>query len=360
MTYPLLIALLVLVAFFRAIVWGGYCIDDEDVFKQDKTPKNKWQKLYWQIRGIKYSDPQVEHLISIIIHLINCELIYFAFGHIAKDLIPNSYQVSFLTALFFAVNPAGMQGSVWLSGKGYSISTMFILLMWWICPLFYLATVPFSFNALFAPLLFIRKQWWWILLIPIYRHLAKGEKRVALERLDSATGKGREFSFKKAIIAIKTLGYYTCLALFPVRLGIYHTFLYTYTLTEADNRKCESPIHTSVLDSVMVDCSWERVIRVTTETNDKMARDRQRFYILWALTVILFLLTLWRVSEQETACHEWSFIKNSNGELAIQVINLTTLHTARLPNDYEYWKLNYSLVNSTNLSSRMRVSTRDP
>lgn len=110
----------------------------------------------------------------------------------------------------------------------------------------------------------------------------------------------------------------------------------------------------------MVDCSWERVIRVTTETNDKMARDRQRFYILWALTVILFLLTLWRVSEQETACHEWSFIKNSNGELAIQVINLTTLHTARLPNDYEYWKLNYSLVNSTNLSSRMRVSTRDP
>ena len=226
MTYSLLIALMVLISYFRAIVWGEYTIDDEDVFNLDRTPKNKWQKLWWQAIGKKYSNPQTEHLINVATHLINCELIYFAFGR---------NNISFLTALLFAVNPAGTQGSVWLSGKGYAISTMFVLLMWWLCPIFYLITPYLSLNAIFAPLLFIRTQWWLILLIPIYLYIAKGEKVEIKRRLSTATGKGQEFSPVKIIIALKTLGYYTCLAVFPTRLGIYHSFLWTYSLSKVDN-----------------------------------------------------------------------------------------------------------------------------
>ncbi len=229
MIYPLLIILTVLISYWRSLR-GGYIVDDEDTFNLKVTPKNKWQKFWWQVRGVKYSDPQAEHLISLTIHLINCLLVYFAFGH---------NQISFYAAMLFAVNPAGTQGSVWLSGKGYSLCTASVLLMWWLCPLFYMITPYLAFNGFLAPLLFIRTQWWWVVLIPISLRLAKGERKHISGRLSVATGKGREFSIKKIIVSLKTLGYYTCLAVFPARLGIYHQFLYTYSLSDADNKHWE-------------------------------------------------------------------------------------------------------------------------
>ena len=230
MIYPLIISLIVLLSYFKAIKYGHYVIDDEDVSNAKLEPKNKWQKLWWQIMGRKYSDPQAEHLITTVIHLINCLLVYYAFGH---------NNISFLTALLFAVNPAGSQGSVWLSGKGYSISAGLTLLVYWLFPPIYFLTSYFSFNALLAPFLFIKGQWWWCFMILVYWKLAKGERGVALERLENSTGKGRNLTIEKFIISVKTIGYYFCLALFPVRLGIYHTFLYTYSLTEKDNKYWE-------------------------------------------------------------------------------------------------------------------------
>ena len=78
--YSLLIILLVLVVFFPTLR-SGYVIDDEDVKNVARhEPKNKWQKFYWQFKGYKYFDSQPEHLINLILHLMVCLLIYFAFG----------------------------------------------------------------------------------------------------------------------------------------------------------------------------------------------------------------------------------------------------------------------------------------
>lgn len=231
--FPFIIALVVLLSYWKVIVWGGYCIDDEDIAKlTEPVPKNRWQRIYFQIKGKRYFNTQEEYLISILIHLINCELVYFAFGHSTA---------SFFTALLFAVNPVGTQASTWLSGKGYAISTIFILLAWWLFPPLCLLSPFFASNGFFSPVLFLRKGWWWVFMVPLLLKIAKDERWVMKYRISHATGRGKTINWKKGIIAGKCLAYYFSLILFPVRLGIYHTFMYTYSLSEKDNEYWERP-----------------------------------------------------------------------------------------------------------------------
>lgn len=231
--YPLLIILLVLLAYFPSLK-SGYAIDDEDVKNVARPePKNKWQKFWWQFNGYKYFDPQPEHAINLFFHLANCLLIYYAFG---------KNDISFLTALLFAVNPAGTQGSVWLSGRGYCWTTTIILMMWWLSPLFYLLTPLVALNGILAPLLYLKTSWWWVGLIPIVVFILKFiplTSHALKARLEQTVGKGSSISPVKILIALKTLGYYTCLAILPIRLGIYHKYLYTYSLSVEDNKLWE-------------------------------------------------------------------------------------------------------------------------
>lgn len=236
MTHVLIICLVVLISYCRAIFHATYVIDDEDIFNAQIIPKNKWHRLWLQFRGQKYSQPQIEHLLHTLVHLINCILVYIAFGH---------NQISFMAALLFAVNPAGTQGSIWLSGRPYAVATTFVLAMLALpvlSPLFYGLSAFWSLNAILAPLIFLRSPyWWWIFLIPIYLMLAKTHKQTIKRRLTMRTGIEKQLRWQKGILFFKTLGYYTCLCLIPTRLGVYHTYLYVYGLSKKETDKCERP-----------------------------------------------------------------------------------------------------------------------
>jgi MFS family permease len=231
MSYALIIIATVLIAYFTAL-HSGFVIDDIECANNSPKvkSKNKWHRLWQRIRGTVYQSPQEAHFISVLVHLVNCLLIYFCFGRSTT---------SFLAALLFAVNPALTQGSVWLSGRGYAISTMMVLLMWKVCPLFFFVTPFFAFNAILAPLLFIGSAWWWIGMIPLVFFIDKGHKNALINKVAMSTKKNKQISPVKIIIFFKSLGYYTCFALFPTRLGIYHKYLYTYGLSKKDDAECE-------------------------------------------------------------------------------------------------------------------------
>ena len=194
----------------------------------------KWHIDLWrQIVGDCYTNPKVEHLITTIIHTINCCLIYWLFG---------CNNISLLTALLFALNPVNNQCSIWLSGKPYSLSTMAMLLGLCILPslpIFYAFSLWFSANTIMLPILFTFKQpHWYILALPILGIFFSWRiRRTIKRRYDSAPTEAIKFSINKLIIFFKTLGYYFVLCLFPVKIGMFHSYLNSYSMNEEANKK---------------------------------------------------------------------------------------------------------------------------
>ena len=227
-----LIILITTLFFYRRTVNYGYIIDDIQVATHERTGRF-WRDLWYQIRGHAYFDAKREHTITLLIHTINCILIYKAFG---------SNNISFLAAMLFAVNPVNNQASVWLSGKVYALATTCILLGWWIKPLFpvlYFASFYFSLNGVLIPLLFLFvSPHIFTLLLPLL--VFKFKKRLVNEpkrRYKQGSQLMRELSPRKLIICIKTLGYYFRLCLFPFKLGMCHKYLHEYGLTVDETEK---------------------------------------------------------------------------------------------------------------------------
>ncbi len=228
----LLIILITTLFFYRRTVHYGYVIDDIQVATHPRTGKF-WKDLWYQIRGHAYFDARREHTMTLLIHTINCMLVYKAFG---------SNNVSFLAAMLWAVNPVNNQASVWLSGKVYSIATTFILLGWWIKPLFPILYFPafyFSLNGVLTPLLFLFvSPHIFVGLLPIL--MFKFKKRLVQEperRYKQGSPLMRELRPRKLIICLKTLGYYFRLCLFPFKLGMCHKYLHEYGLTKHETEK---------------------------------------------------------------------------------------------------------------------------
>ena len=199
--------------------------------KQDRFAKNIWQNLWWHFIGEQYTNSFLAHSFAFTIHAINCILIYLVLGH---------NECAYYTALLFAVNPVTTQGGVWLSGKGYGMTTMMVLLMVglkWIAPVFYWLTYSFAVSGILSPLLFIRSGlWFWIILIPVCFYVKWKWFKNALEyKYNSATDYQKKFKPANLILIFKTLGYYFCLCLMPTRLGVHHTYLYTYGLTKEES-----------------------------------------------------------------------------------------------------------------------------
>lgn len=197
---------------------------------QRKEPKNIWQNIWWHFRGEQYTSPILVHGLVILIHIINCILIYFNFG--------------FLTALLFAVHPLAMEGSsVWLSGKPYAMTLMMCLLMFLLkplAPLFFFATSYFAISGLVAPFVFIHSQYWfWILLIPLFFILKKKHISNQIDyKASQATKSHKLIQWTNIILFFKTIGYYFCLCVFPINLGVHHEYMITYGMSEEENKKC--------------------------------------------------------------------------------------------------------------------------
>ena len=209
-------------------------------------PKNFMEKfllsvggLFWikdsegnNITTTQYADPVFDHSITLGLHIINCVLVFFAFGY---------NEVSLLTALLFSIHPTAMQGSsVWLSGTGYSLGLTFCLLAYWLAPaapLFY-AIGSWYVSVLVLPLVFIKtKFWFWVLLLPVVFLLRRKNLKDAIGYKYKMVKITREpFHWHNILLVFKTIGYYLCQCIFPVNLGVHHSYLQMHGVTEEDTK----------------------------------------------------------------------------------------------------------------------------
>jgi hypothetical protein len=236
----LAIIAVVVLMYWRTLKYQ-FIIDDHDHIKkiEEKTPK-LWMRVWEHFYGIKVTNLKLTHAFSIAVHAITCCLVYLVFG--AND-------ISFLTSLLFALNPVNNQASIWLSGRAYAITAMLLLvgmLFLPLLPFFYGLASWWSIGALFAPLLFLSMEpHWFGLFVPLGLFLITAKTKQCFtagkDRYSGATNVMGEMSFRKLIIVFKSLGYYTTLCIFPVRLGMCHSYLSTFGLTKEETDKWFKP-----------------------------------------------------------------------------------------------------------------------
>jgi hypothetical protein len=226
----LIIATCVLM-YWRTLKYKGI-IDDHDHIKTDKTP-NFWKRVWEHFYGIKITNLKLAHAFNILVHTMVCVLIYYVFG---------KTDIALLTSLLFALNPVNNQCSIWISGKCYAVSTaLFLMGMLFLplLPVFYGLANWWSINTLLAPLLFTTLKPHWIgLILPlgllIIRNKVKNSHQAGVMRYKGATDYMGEKSFRKLIICLKTLGYYSALCVFPIKLGMCHNYLSTFGMTKEE------------------------------------------------------------------------------------------------------------------------------
>jgi len=236
----ILIIIAVNLAFFTRTIWYGY-VSDDCMASGAKEPifKNKLHYFWIHFIGLRFANSKFTHSLNLIVHTATCVLVYLVMLKLF-----HMQSIAFLTALFCSINPVNTQGgSVWIAGKLYASSAMFTLLMFllpYISPLFYLFSIQFfTVSAIPSPLLFIPTKLWYLsFLLPIGIIVLR-KKIVAqqfLIKADTATPVMKEFKPYKIILFLKTFAYYTLLAIWPMRLGHYHQFLYEWGVSEQDNK----------------------------------------------------------------------------------------------------------------------------
>lgn len=228
--------LIIITLFFYARTYHYQFISDDISIANRKPPdwrepKNTLDRLWLQFRCRRYFNHKEVHLFAIIAHIINVVLIYYLFG---------ANQIGFFTALLFSINPINSQCVAWCSGRSYSMSTMFVLLMFlfpMVAPLFFFFTKFFSANAILAPLAFLGTPYWYWALMPL-GILFIMRKVLKEKSTTSVSTEMRALGLRKFITGVKTFGYYFLLCIFPLRLGWHHQFVWGIGVTEKYNKQC--------------------------------------------------------------------------------------------------------------------------
>lgn len=216
-------------------------IDDIDTEKRSKEkPMSRGWRWWWaHFYGDYIEAPRVSHLTSTLVHTVNSCLVYFAASGGAVGLV---------AGLFFALHPANSQGSVWISGKHYAIATTLALFAL-ICPLylapvFYLLGLVVGVNILMLPIVFLAKGHIWTALAMMAMHIVITKRKKSVQatiagRYGSTNERLRSITPKKLIVVVKTFSYYVAYSLLPVKIGMYHTFGYSYGITKQDSDDVE-------------------------------------------------------------------------------------------------------------------------
>lgn len=198
--------------------------------KNKHTVNNIFHKWWLELMGEVYFDNRRAHEMTLLLHIISCILIYFAFG---------ANPISYLASILWAVNPINTQGSsVWLSGKIYSLSTLLGLAMFvWTpaAPLFYYLTKFFSINAIFIPLAFIGTKYWFWSFFVLYG-LAFFGSTIKMKEKAGTNNEMKAIKLIKIIPYLKTYAYYTILCLIPWRIALYHNFLWGVGVNKEYNK----------------------------------------------------------------------------------------------------------------------------
>jgi hypothetical protein len=215
--------------------------DDFSVWRNPPVAKNAWHKLFLQLTGqmkiyakavridrvnkkwfvsiVKCEE--MEHILTLAIHIGICIGIYFAFGQ---------NMVSLLTALLYSTNPLNHQATLWPAGRGYALPNLFLVLsiaMPLLSPILLWAGCWYTVGFL-APLALIGHEYYWILgSLPIVwaLHWKKWSGAVKNKHNTECFDEDKKIHPKKLILGIKTFGFYLFLAIIPFRITFYHNFL---------------------------------------------------------------------------------------------------------------------------------------
>ena len=195
-----------------------------------------------------------------------CGVAGLLYGFLSRVIDPH---VAWLATLLFVVHPMGTQTIAWISGNGYALGMLFMLLGlnlifimqdagWMASTLGTIGAVGLyalcqwlALEAMFATMgvvwvLLLLKLWPFAILAGLFTLFSAANTfRVAIDLRksifkDQHMGQPTRFYPKKLIVVMKSLAYYTKLILFPKRLGLYHQYCYHYDIpiVETEDRYC--------------------------------------------------------------------------------------------------------------------------
>lgn len=217
----LILIALIFIVYYRTLRYK-YVSDDIETAKNPKKYKNILHKIWLMVFEVEKYHIQVDHFITILLHTAVCIMIYIAFG---------MNNISFIAALLFSINPINNQGSIWISGRGYVVPALFILIAMSV-PI-YLAIPSLIIAGKFligyyGSLVFLGSPLFYLILaLPIIMVFnTKNFNRCVSDKINADTIiEDRKIHFRKFILAIKTYGFYLTLCLIPFRISFLHSFL---------------------------------------------------------------------------------------------------------------------------------------
>lgn len=176
-----------------------------------------------------------DHILCIYTTACIGALIYMVFGY---------NNISFMASLLYVANPANHQVSMWLNGRRYALSVIFVLLMMLYKPfgiVFYFCSF-FWGHALtfFAPVLYLDvAPWLPLMIIPAYLWKRKTLHLKMKSRMNRVLCEDqRKFTPRRFIIIAKSFGFYFFNMLFPIRILINYPNLYWWGITKKKNEEC--------------------------------------------------------------------------------------------------------------------------
>lgn len=250
-----LIIALNLALYFKTLRFK-FVSDDFSVWKNPPVFKNAWHKAWLRFIGaakLLTTSPQFvrangkwffvlakteefEHLLALLIHTAICISIYFAFG---------ASQVAFIAAMLYATNPANNQGTIWPGGRGYAIPILSLTLAMAL-PILSPALLYFcSWYTIgfLAPLALIGSTKWYLLgLMPFvwWLHSRKYTTAIKLKASVETFDHDKKWSWRKAVVFVKTYGFYIALCIIPFRITFYHNQLQSMAGNELMRKRAES------------------------------------------------------------------------------------------------------------------------
>lgn len=341
----LLLILVNILLYYRTTKFIGIC-DDIPVFNQPvEIPTGRffgknWTTFWYHLHGRKYTSWRLAHWQVIGIHTLNCALIYIVFGR---------NPISALAAFIFAVNPVNNQCSMWISGKGYAMNVSCALLMWaypaWGALIYIYGTYFHGVSLLLFPLMFIFSKHWFLVALIVWgfqREYGRVfNKKDPRSKYNTESNKElKTIAPRKLVIMFKTLGYYFTNAIFALRLGFYHKYMFLHGVNAEANKesyKVDKYFFIGILLVVYALATWN-------------------IYLLW----FIITLGMWCnfISFNQTIANRYLYLPNVGLAMFLAttlidfpilwVILLTYYITKLIPfitfYKNEYWSIEYSVM----------------
>ena len=243
--YCLVIALILFIVFaYLNSLSGNFVSDDKAVMASFSRQEPSFLKpvfsisnfvdvISWRLFALR---PFGYHLVNLILHILNVILVFLTIFSLF-----GRRKLAFITALLFAVHPVNTQVVSWISGKPYAQMSLFFLMAvsmhkrLVISIISFLLSLTIQVGALGMPFLLLvyhrnkKKTFYYfaalLLSIPFLSKMLF--KRIAM--FDSLSAGVYIWPAPGRIVAVfRVLFYYLKLAVFPLKLGWYHSIGFDY------------------------------------------------------------------------------------------------------------------------------------